>query len=696
MLLGSGRALPRALRRAGRARTAVLFGNHDRLLCRGRTPRGRWPAGARRRRHAPRRRRGERRGAVRDAEPREASQCLAGHAVLAARGRGRVSSVRVAPLAAATGARTIACDTLLVSGGWSPSVHAGLHEGGSGRFEPALGAFAAGDQPQWRIGCGAANGRLELAAVLADGHAAGAQRAARVAGCTRRGRGAAARRAATPRRDSSRSGVRRRRCGAEKRQFVDLQNDVTVADLRAALAEGFVDIEHVKRYTTLGIGTEQGRTERACSAPRSSPSCAASRCRRSGCSRTRPPYQPVTLRSLAGLHARRGAATRAAHAAARLAPGARRRARVDGLLDAAALLPRQRRRCLRRGHRRGARGCAATAASSTARRSARSRSPGADAAAFLDRLYLTRASTIKVGRSKYMVNLREDGMVLDDGLVLRLAADRFVATTSSGHAGHMLSHFEFWRDTEWGGRAVTVTDVTEAWAVIVVRGTGEPRRARRRCSATAWRRLARRPDAHGLRRRRVAAERRCGCCARAFPASSPIELHCRPAIAAAAVGGAGRRQGSSPTDSRRSTSCGSRRAISSAASCHGQTTPYDLGMEAQVALGNACVGRALLDRPAFHEPSRPRLVGVRAADGRAQFLGGAQLARAAAGADQRSATSPRRSTARRSASGSGSRCSRARRRRPAPGSSRATRCAARPRSRWWSRRRCISMPATHG
>ena len=92
---------------------------------------------------------------------------------------------------------------------------------------------------------------------------------------------------------------------------------------------------------------------------------------------------------------------------------------------------------------------------------------GGDAAEFLDRMYLTRASTIKVGRSKYMVNLREDGMVLDDGIALRLAADRFLLTTSTGHADHMLSHFEYYRDTEWAGRAVSITDVSEAWAVIV-------------------------------------------------------------------------------------------------------------------------------------------------------------------------------------------------------------------------------------
>ncbi len=238
-------------------------------------------------------------------------------------------------------------------------------------------------------------------------------------------------------------------------------------------------------------------------------------------------------------------------------------------------------------------------------------------------MYLTKASTIKIGRSKYMVNLREDGMVLDDGLVLRLASDRFLATTSSGHGNHMLSHFEHYRATEWSGRAVTLTDVTEAWAVIAVAGP----RSRGHARESARGGLAEPPElASGtwILPTGITRAATFGCCARASPASSP--LNCTAGRAAPCrCGRRWSRAACRPTASTRSTSCASRRATSSSSEFNGETTPHDLGMEALVRLGNPCVGRELLDRPGFHEPARPRLVGVRASDGRAKFLAGAQL-----------------------------------------------------------------------
>ena len=153
--------------------------------------------------------------------------------------------------------RRIPCDTILVSGGWAPAIHAGLQQGGIAQYQGPIDAFVAAEQPAGRTAAGSARGLLELAAVLHDGHAAG-ERAARSAGATGDcgaapdGLGDAAPAiAAFARTPASR--------GGEKRQFVDLQNDVTVADLRTALAEGFSDIEHLKRYTTLGVGTDQGR-----------------------------------------------------------------------------------------------------------------------------------------------------------------------------------------------------------------------------------------------------------------------------------------------------------------------------------------------------------------------------------------------------------------------------------------------------
>jgi methylglutamate dehydrogenase subunit C len=557
-------------------------------------------------------------GRLREELSRGGTECLPGHAVLAAEGGRGVRGARIGALATPGSARAVACDAILVSGGWSPALHAGLQEGGARRFVKELGGFVAGEQPDWRMHAGAANGVLELGQVLADGRAVG-ERAARFAGAAGNGGVVADGRGdAAPRlRPFWRSPATR---ADEKRQFIDLQNDVTVADVRQSIAEGFVDIEHLKRYTALGFGSDQGRLGGLLGAAvlaefRGQP------LEDVGTSRLRPPFHPVTMRTLAGR--RVGPALRPA----------RRTPLHDWHVTNGALLEPMGLWLRPRYYR--ANGANAYAAGIAEAQRVRARGgivdgstlgkievAGPDAAAFLDRMYLSKASTIKVGRSKYMVNLREDGMVLDDGIVLRLAEDRFLATTSSGHGDHMLSHFEHYRDTEWSGLAVTLTDVTDAWAAIVVAGP-QSRDVLRVVLGTDWH------DALGrLTHMDFAAGRFAGSgltvLRASFSGELAFELHCRPAIALrlweALVATGLAPYGLEALDILRLE-----KGYLVGSELNGQTTPFDLGMEGLVRLGNPCVGRELLERPALHEPSRPRLVGVRAVDGRAKFLAGAQL-----------------------------------------------------------------------
>jgi sarcosine oxidase subunit alpha len=247
---------------------------------------------------------------------------------------------------------------------------------------------------------------------------------------------------------------------------------------------------------------------------------------------------------------------------------------------------------------------------------------GPEAASFLDALYLTKASSIRPGRAKYMVSLREDGMVLDDGIVLRLAPDRFLATVGSSHADYMLSHFEHYRDVEWAGRSVAITDVTEAWAVIAVAG---PTSRNTLCNILGvdWlaplSQLGHMGFIQGLFQGHELKVLRAS-----FSGELAFELHCRPAIALplweTLVTAGLAPYGLEALDILRVE-----KGYLSGSEFNGQTTPFDLGMESMVKLGNVCIGRELLDRPAFHETSRPRLVGLRAADSKAKFLAGAQL-----------------------------------------------------------------------
>ena len=549
---------------------------------------------------------------------RSGTDCLQGHAVLAAVGARRVTGARIAPLSTAASPWTVACDTILVSGGWTPALHAATQDGGARRFATGLASFVGDDQPDWRVSAGAANGELELGAVLLDGHSAGA-RAARAAGVVGtvgdapRGHG-----------DVS-PAVKPFWCSPasrsdEKRQFVDLQNDVTVADVRSAIAEGFCDIEHLKRYTALGFGTDQGRLGGVLGAAVLAELQGRS-LEQVGTSRLRPPYHPVTMRSLAGL--RVGPALRVA----RRTPLHAWHAANGAVLEPMGLWLRPR-------YYR-ANGADAFAAGIAEARQVRAHGgiadgstlgkieiAGPDAGAFLDQMYLTKASTIRAGRSKYMVNLREDGMVLDDGLVLRLADDRFVATTSSGHGTHMLSHFEHYRDTGWSGRAITLTDVTDAWAAIVVAGPAS-RVTLERVLGAPWSRAI-----SGLTHMAFASGEFAGRDLRllraSFSGELAFELHCRPSIAAT-VWTALIDAGLAPYGLEALDILRVEKGYLVSSEINGQTTPFDLNMEGLVRLGNRCVGSELLDRPAFHEPSRPRLVGLRAGDGRSKFLAGAQL-----------------------------------------------------------------------
>ena len=645
MLLG---AAERLLARYGvaAANHPVLFGNHDRLYAAATRL---MAAGIRVRAivdSRPEAVMGSRAAQARVELVRAGVECLSGHAVIAAEGRVAVRAAWIAPLTDAAGLRAgnarpghgnprrFTCDAILVSGGWSPSVHAGLQERGTRRYADGIAAFVADDQPEWRLAAGAASGALWLADVMASGFAAG-DRAARAAGDRAARAAGVASTASAPSAVSALTGAVTNGDDApnlqpfwrspaspsqEKRQFVDLQNDVTVADLRQALEEGFIDIEHIKRYTTLGVGTDQGRTGGALGAAIVA-ELKGETLSQVGTSRTRPPYHPVTLAALTAHRA--GQRLRVT----RRTPLHERHQAQGGVLEPAGYWMRARFYRMN----------GADASTAGIAEAARVRAhggvfdgstlgkieiAGADAAHFLDQLYLTKASTIKVARAKYMVNLREDGMVLDDGIVVRLAEDRYLATTGSGHADHMLSHFEYHRDTRWSGADVALANVTEAWAVIAVAGPAS-RDALRTVLGGTWQehlgRLSHMGFATGEWQGRTLRVLRAS-----FSGELAFELHCRPGIAVplwqALVDA-----GLSPYGLEALDILRIEKGYLTGSELTGQTTPLDLGMENLVALGNPCIGRALLDRPALHETSRPRLVGLRAVDGKATLQSGAQI-----------------------------------------------------------------------
>ncbi len=399
--------------------------------------------------------------------PRAARQAglrvLTGTTLRAAHGHLRVSAAALAPVAGGPG-QTVACDLLLMSGGFTPSLHLFSQSLGRLRFDDRLGAFLPAAPAEATLCAGACGGVFGLAQALADGAAQGARAAERagfaakplpchdVAGDDCDPSGFAG---ATPR-------------PGRGKAFVDFQNDVTAKDIGLAIREGFVSIEHIKRYTTTGMATDQGKTSNI-----NALAIAAEKLGRFipdvGLTTFRMPYTPVSFGVLAG--ASRGplfdpVRTTPLHgwAAARGAVfedvGLWKRARyfpAPGETMAAAV----GRECLAVRHAAGIFDASTLGKIEVV---------GADAATFLNRLYTGSFLKLEPGRLRYGLMLREDGFVLDDGVIGRIAPDRFHLTTTTGGAPRVLALMEDYLQTEWPELKVWLTSTTEHWAVIALQG----------------------------------------------------------------------------------------------------------------------------------------------------------------------------------------------------------------------------------
>ncbi|MFC5218753.1 sarcosine oxidase subunit alpha family protein [Streptomyces coerulescens] len=392
-------------------------------------------------------------------------EVLAGHAVTGTAGEARLTAVTVAPYGETVGRREFAADLLLVSGGWNPVVHLFSQSGGKLRHDEALGSFVPDSGRQAVEVAGAASGVLDLAGALAQGTAAGA-RAVEAEGYTPRTTRLPAP-AAQPRRTPPLH-VYAVPGAEDAPRFVDLQRDVTVDDLTRATGAGLRSVEHTKRYTTAGTANDQGKTSGILAGGVVAELLGVD-ISELGTTTFRPPYTPVSFAALAGRD--RGPLSdpvrttalhewHVAHGALFENVGQWKRPWYyprDGEDMEAAVL----------------RECRATRESvgfMDASTLGKIDVQGPDAAVFLDRLYTNMMSTLKVGMIRYGVMCRPDGMVFDDGTVIRVAQDRFLTTTTTGNAAAVLDWMEEWHQTEWPELKVHCTSVTEQWATVALVG----------------------------------------------------------------------------------------------------------------------------------------------------------------------------------------------------------------------------------
>ncbi|TKT77578.1 sarcosine oxidase subunit alpha [Aquamicrobium sp. LC103] len=390
----------------------------------------------------------------------------AGRAVIAATGRQRINAMVVRPKNGGA-SRAIPVDALLTSAGWTPSVHLFSQSRGKVAFDEATRRFLPGDYAQDCVSVGACNGTDNLADTIAEAIAAG-EKAAKEAGA-KVSKGFKLK-AETP--EGWAGGMIGAAPGAgldaKVKAFVDFQNDVTAKDIRQAVREGMRSIEHVKRFTTNGMATDQGKTSNihglaiaAETLDKPIPEV--------GLTTFRAPYTPVTFGAIVN-HARGELFDPTRRTA--IHPWAETHGAVFedvGQWKRAWYFPRPGedmhaavdREC------RTVRNAAGIFDASTL---GKIEVVGPDAAAFMELLYTNPWKRLDTGRCRYGIMLREDGFIYDDGVVGRLAEDRFHVTTTTGGAARVMNHMEDYLQTEFPHLKVYLTSISEQWAVIAVQG----------------------------------------------------------------------------------------------------------------------------------------------------------------------------------------------------------------------------------
>lgn len=389
-------------------------------------------------------------------------EVLRGAQVIDTAGRLGLSDVTVRT--ADGGERTISCGALGVSGGWNPAVHMTCHQGARPRWEESIAAFVPGaDLPPGLSVAGAASGTFSTAGALREG-AAGAVAALADLGID-------CQPAALPRAEDAPVTITAfwNVSGGKGRAWLDQQNDVTVKDVKLAHQEGFRSVEHLKRYTTLGMATDQGKTANM-GALAIMAELTGKPIPEVGTTMFRPPYTPVSLGTLAGRSRDEDFRPR------RLTPS-HRWAEEQGAVFVevgnwmrAQYFPRPGETHWRQTVDREVRATRSAVGVCDVTTLGKIDVQGTDAATFLNRIYCNAFAKLAVGKVRYGLMLREDGIAKDDGTAARLAEDHFVVTTTTANAVSVFRHMEFCRQCLWPDLDVQLISTTEAWAQYSVAG----------------------------------------------------------------------------------------------------------------------------------------------------------------------------------------------------------------------------------
>jgi len=512
-------------------------------------------------------------------------------------------------------------DIVAVSGGWNPVVHLTCHRRNNPVWNDTIAAFVPGAElPHGMAVVGAANGAFSTHAALSQ--------ATQAAGRALSDLGFSGSSHATPEAPDAPYEIKPfwHVADSKRRAWLDLQNDVTVKDVVQSEKEGFRSVEHMKRYTTLGMATDQGKTSNV-NALAVMAELTGKSIPQTGTTIFRPPYTPVAISAFAGRLAGKE------YRPFRLPPSHDWAVEQKASFTEAGLWLRAEWYALKgeKGWRDSVDREALTVRRAVGMCDVSTLGKidvkGRDAATFLDRIYTNTMSTVPVGRVRYGLMLREDGFAFDDGTAARLGENHYVVTTTTANAGLVMQHMDYCHQVHWPELDVHMVSVTDKWAQFSVAG----------------------PHARDVMRRIVDEEfdisneafpymacRDLTVCggveARLFRISFSGELAYEVAVPARygdslarAIHQAGKQYGIEPYGLEALNVLRIEKGHLTGAEINGQTSAADLGMGKMMSTKKDFIGRAMAERPAFVDPDRPTLAGFKALKVEDQLSAGAHF-----------------------------------------------------------------------
>ncbi len=558
---------------------------------------------------------------IRAAGEESRAEIFLGAAITATNGFQSLSGAQISEFTETSGEvgrklKKIGCDCIAVSGGWSPAFHLTSQQGEKPVWDAELQAFLPGGAISAWHGAGAMAGKFGLRHAFRSGEEA-AVKALADAGL---GEGDSdVPRIEGDEIDYAPAPVFEINSGGKA--FVDLQHDVTSEDVRLAHREGFISVEHLKRYTTLGMATDQGKTSNMSglaimAEARGKPIPEV------GTTRFRPPYTPTALGAIAGesyghLASERLTPMHDWH----VAEGANMYA------NGPWLRPESYNRSgesVEQAYIREAaavrKGVGLVDVSTLGKIDVQ----GPDAAEFLNRIYSNGFAKLPVDKARYGLMLREDGMLFDDGTTWRLEENRYLMTTTTAGAGQVMDHLEYHRDVVWPDLKVALTSVSDEWAGVAVAGP-KARNVLKGCVSDCGVSNEDLPFM-GVQKANIAGIP-VWIARLSFSGEMAYEVYCGAGWGQElwnVLMKAGKRFNITPYGLEALSTLRIEKGHVAGPELNGRTTPYDLGLGGMVSSKKNFVGATLLKRDAFHEEDRLQLVAIKSIDGQ-RIRGGSHL-----------------------------------------------------------------------